>query len=143
MRLRQVSRPSTSKVSNSGGASLRPHTATRMGWNIWPALIFNSAAPARKAASRAACVNSTWERIAAGAVESGPGHGGVAFLRDQPGGIVRRQLVEEKEIGDLRDLAQQLNALLNQRSDAPHLADVTPRVRRAAVGPPAHPGAVA
>ena len=43
--LRQVSRPSTSSVSNSGGATLRPHTATRMGWNIWPALIFSLAAP--------------------------------------------------------------------------------------------------
>ena len=53
MRLRHVSRPSTSSVSNSGGASLRPHTATRIGWNIWPVLIFNSAAPARSAASSA------------------------------------------------------------------------------------------
>ena len=26
------------QVSNRGGAFLRPHTATRMGWNIWPGL---------------------------------------------------------------------------------------------------------
>ena len=31
MRARQVSRPRTSSVSNSGGAVLRPHTATRIG----------------------------------------------------------------------------------------------------------------
>src|SRR6202035_1494159 len=31
IRARVVSRPSTSKVSNKGGAFLRPHTATRIG----------------------------------------------------------------------------------------------------------------
>ena len=39
MRARQVSRPSTSSVPKSGGAVLRPQTATRIGSNIWPALI--------------------------------------------------------------------------------------------------------
>src|SRR5216117_1053496 len=37
-RVSTVSRPSASSVSNSGGAFLRPHTATRMGWNICPVL---------------------------------------------------------------------------------------------------------
>ena len=40
IRFRQVSRPSTSSVSNKGGAFFLPHTATRMGWNIWPGFDF-------------------------------------------------------------------------------------------------------
>ena len=38
MRARQTSRPRTVMVSKSGGAFLRPQTATRMGWNMGPAL---------------------------------------------------------------------------------------------------------
>ena len=37
-----VSGPNTSSVSNKGGAFFRPQTATRMGWNICPALMPNS-----------------------------------------------------------------------------------------------------
>src|SRR5262249_29989733 len=58
IRERQTSRPSTSSVPKSGGAVLRPHTATRMGSNIWPALIASDSAAARRAASRPSCVNS-------------------------------------------------------------------------------------
>src|SRR5581483_10593567 len=49
MRCRVTSRPSTARVSNNGGAFLRPHTATRTGWNIWPALIPSSWAAERSA----------------------------------------------------------------------------------------------
>ena len=52
MRSRQVSRPSTSRVANSGGAFLRPHTATRMGWNIWPALMPRALAAERSVFQR-------------------------------------------------------------------------------------------
>src|SRR5579863_71738 len=41
--------PSTSSVSKSGGAFLRPQTATRMGWNICPAFTPSSCAAARNA----------------------------------------------------------------------------------------------
>ena len=58
MRARLVSLPSASRVPNSGGAVLRPHTATRMGWNIWPALMPSSSAASRRAASSASWVNS-------------------------------------------------------------------------------------
>ena len=43
-----VSRPSTSNVSNNGGAFLRPQTATRIGWNICPAFTPISWAAARR-----------------------------------------------------------------------------------------------
>src|SRR5207249_6776465 len=52
MRARQVSRPNTSSVPKSGGAVLRPHTATRIGSNIWPALMPSDSAAPRRAASR-------------------------------------------------------------------------------------------
>src|ERR1019366_1113227 len=58
IRRRQVSWPRTSRVPNSGGAVLRPHTATRTGSNIWPALMPRSPAAARNAASRPSCENS-------------------------------------------------------------------------------------
>src|SRR5205807_8137115 len=48
MRFKDVSRPNTTSVSNSGGATLRPHTATRIGWNNCPVFSFNSCAPARR-----------------------------------------------------------------------------------------------
>jgi hypothetical protein len=53
IRRRQVSRPRTSRVPNRGGAVLRPHTATRTGSNIWPALMPRVWAAERRAASRA------------------------------------------------------------------------------------------
>src|SRR5206468_1061334 len=55
IRLRQVSRPRTSSVPNSGGAVFRPQTATRMGSNICPALTPSVSALLRKAGSRASC----------------------------------------------------------------------------------------
>src|SRR6266568_1010845 len=51
MRSRQTSRPSTSMVSKSGGAFLRPQTATRMGWNIGPAFTPRRSAAPRRADS--------------------------------------------------------------------------------------------
>src|SRR5215471_16656292 len=58
MRERQTSRPSTSRVPNSGGAVLRPQTATRIGSNICPALMPNWPAAARSEASSPSWVNS-------------------------------------------------------------------------------------
>src|ERR1017187_4043313 len=51
IRFKQVSEPRTSRVSKSGGAFLRPQTATRIGWNNWPVLIFISWAAERRAES--------------------------------------------------------------------------------------------
>ena len=121
MRFRQVSRPSTSSVSNSGGAVLRPHTATRIGWNIWPALMPSSSAAARRAASRPSWVNSAAARTSRALLEHPPGHRGVALLGDQLGGVVGRQFVGEEEIGRGQHIAQQLDALLDQRRDRQHL----------------------
>src|SRR5271157_5787664 len=59
-----VSRPSTSSVSNNGGAFLRPQTATRMGWNICPAFRPSSCAAARRAWSSGSCLNSTFASTA-------------------------------------------------------------------------------
>src|SRR3954452_19881357 len=39
MRRSAAARPTASSVPNKGGAVLRPHTATRIGSNIWPALM--------------------------------------------------------------------------------------------------------
>src|ERR1700751_4242600 len=53
--LNVVSLPSTSSVSNNGGAFLRPQTATRIGWNIWPGLIPSSCAAVWRAWSNGSC----------------------------------------------------------------------------------------
>ena len=108
MRFRQVSRPSTSSVSNSGGAFLRPHTATRMGWNIWPALIFSSlGAGAQARRPGPSWVNSAVGQNFARACERRQRHGAIALLRNQLGRIVGRQFVDEEEIGDRGHVAQQ------------------------------------
>ena len=48
-------------------------------------------------------------------------HGRVAFLRDQFGWIVGRQLIDEEKIGSGKHVAQQSDALADERSNAKHL----------------------
>ena len=86
MRSSDVSRPSTSSVPNSGGAFLRPHTATRMGSKHLAGFDAHWAtAAARSAASNASCVNSGRGQNLARAFQHAQRHGGIALLGDQLG----------------------------------------------------------
>jgi xanthine dehydrogenase YagR molybdenum-binding subunit len=70
----------------------------------------------------------------AGPLEHGYGQGGIPLRRDELGGVVGRQLVEEEEVGHLSHIAQRRNALLNQRGDLDHLAALNFKPGRARVG---------
>src|ERR1035438_6130665 len=53
-----------------------------------------------------------------GVLEDAQGHGRIATLRrDQLGGVVGGELGEEEEIGGGDGIAEQLDALANERSD--------------------------
>ncbi len=54
-------------------------------------------------------------------LEDSAGEGGVALLRDQLGGVVRRELGEEEEVGGGDGIAQELDALANERGDGEEL----------------------
>ena len=113
--------PKTSSVSNSGGAFLRPQTATRMGWNICPGL--NSqllSSGAESLIQRIVFELDVGQHIAR-AREDLQRHRHVSLLRDEFGGIVGRQLIDEEEVGGGEHVAQQLDALANQRRDLQHL----------------------
>ncbi len=76
---------------------MRPHTATRMGWNIWPALIFESVGAGAQRGFEAVVGELGVRENFAGLFENAAGHGRVAFLRDQLGGIVRRSSSTKKK----------------------------------------------
>ena len=91
MRLRQVSRPSTSRVPNSGGAFLRPQTATRMGWNIWPALMPRRCGGGAQGGLQAVVGELGVGEDFAGASEGAQARAASPFLRNQLGRVVGRQ----------------------------------------------------
>ena len=114
--------PRTSSVSNSGGAFLRPQTATRIGWNICPGLIpnrvpsrgpqrlvqgivFEFDVPGRLCCAFCSDFSAPWPRL--------------PFAESVPPD--RRAAVDpKKEVGDGQDIAQQLDAFADQRRDLQH-----------------------
>jgi hypothetical protein len=59
-----------------------------------------------------------------GFLENVGGHGGVAFLRNKLGGIIRRESIDEKEVGGGEDVAEKFDALANERRDTEHFGGV-------------------
>jgi hypothetical protein len=50
-------------------------------------------------------------------LEDAAGESGVALLRDQLGGVVGRELIDEEEIGGGDGIAQELDAFADERGD--------------------------
>ena len=107
MRPRQTSRPNTSSVPNSGGAVLRPHTATRTGSNIWPALTPRSRGRGAQGRFQPVVRKLRRGERFARLFEHPQRHRRVAFLGDEFGGIVGRELCREEEIGHREHVVQQ------------------------------------
>ena len=86
-------------VSKSGGAFLRPQTATRMGWNIGPAFSPRRSAAARRADFERCVIEGRGGQQLTGFGENPAGQRRIALLRNQLQAIIRRKLRGEKEVG--------------------------------------------
>ena len=127
-------------VSNSGGAFLRPQTATRIGWNIGPALI---PIPRRPRAERLPATGdrrghppAAGQQLARSArtLQAPAPH---RLSAESARRIIWRKLVGEKEVGHRQHVAQQADALANQRRD---LRAAVSRRAASATRPSAHHG---
>ena len=104
-------------VSKSGGAFLRPQTATRMGWNMGPALRPSEAAACAQCLIERVVIERRRGKHLPGLLKDAAGKRGIALLRDQFGRVIRGKLVDKEKIGGGDSIAKQLDALANQRGD--------------------------
>ena len=83
-----------------------------------------------EAERRGGCAQSLLQRIVVeggcrrdllGVLKDPAGQGGIALLRDQLGGVVGRELVDEEEVGGGDGFAEQLDALADERRDGAEL----------------------
>ncbi len=108
-------------VSKSGGAFLRPQTATRMGWNMGPALRPSEAAACAQCLVERIVIESGRGKDLPGVLEDAAGQGGIALLRNQLGRVVGRELGDKEKVGGGDGIAQQLDALADERGDGEEL----------------------
>ena len=96
-------------VSKSGGAFLRPQTATRMGWNMGPAFRPSvAAACAQRLVQRIVVERGCGQNLLRSAARIAAGRiaGDRLFCGNQLGRIVGRKLVDEEKVGGGDGIAQ-------------------------------------
>ena len=108
------SRPSSSRVSNSGGPTVRPVTATRTG--AWALATFRpcASATATTTALRSSAFQSTCSKAAATSSSTPAAHASLVALAKSSG--TNGHGVEEVDVG--RHLGQHLDPLLHERRHA-------------------------